>query len=846
MAFFDKMENYDRILSKAVGSVNPLMIFCNLSSDSYQIISYSKNVINDSLAYSGRFESLITEIQRAVYNADYKNLVAANFNRGKLLERIKDNDSPVTLQFPYNFSAGGEQWIELQLIFVGSDSSLSNDAEAIILGKNINDEKSKENEKKRSAEFLSMLASEYANIYSVNIDTREFFALTYSERIEKRLGDTIRQSDVPFDQALKIYAEKCTFEDDKEDFLAHSSKDFIIEQFRTTDRFTYRYRNESNQYCEMKCVKVGNWAQERTIVLGFAVKDAEIRREIKVQDELREAKEKAEKANATKSEFLARMSHDIRTPINGVIGMAELAKKNIFHPYKVEQCLDKIMTAAYHLNSLVNEILDMSHIESKMLEIAHKPMNIFALADGCLSIIEGQLVHRKLKVITEFDDFEHPFLLGDELHLRQALVNILGNAVKFTPDGGKITFKIHELARGYKTITYRIEVEDTGIGMKPDFLNHIWETFSQEDGGARSEYQGTGLGMPIAKSLIELMGGTISVVSKLNEGSKFTIDLPFAIDDRTENVRNKEMSEIENGETLLGANILLVEDNETNRQSAKELLEADGATVTTAENGKIALQLFADSKPNHYDAILMDIMMPVMNGIDATKEIRALKRSDAQITPIIALTANAFEEDVRKSLDSGMNEHLTKPIEISRVIKTLIKCMRQKSLKQAEELSELLTSTSNKDLLTGVGNEQAFDAVKSSLDEEIRKNPETEIGILICEIDDLRKINDKLGEKTGDSAIISLCKLICDSFKHSPVFRTGGDEFAVILQGIDLKNADFLIENFATRLKKLLSGPMPMSVATGFARFMPQEQKNINQTVKKAEKEMLKNKKARH
>ena len=596
----------------------------------------------------------------------------------------------------------------------------------------------------------------------------------------------------------------------------------------------------------MKCVKTGDWTGEkgeRTVVIGFAVKDAEIRRELQDQKELKEAKERAERASAAKSEFLARMSHDIRTPINGVIGMTELAEKNLLHPYKIEQCLDKIKKAAYHLHSLVNDILDMSHIESNKIEIAHRPMNMLSLADGCLSIIDGQLVGRKLKLITEFDDFKHPFLLGDELHLRQALVNILGNAVKFTPDGGKIMFRINELSDGYKTAMYRIEVEDTGIGMKAEFLNHIWETFSQEDGGARSEYKGTGLGMAITKSLVELMGGTISVKSKLNEGSTFTVDIPFAIDDRTETSRKSDMNEAEDGETLHGSKILLVEDNETNRQSAKELLEAEGASVITAENGKIAVKLFSESYPNTYDAILMDIMMPVMNGIEATKSIRALDRIDAKITPIIALTANAFEEDVRNSLEAGMDEHLTKPIEISKVIKTLIKCMRQKSLKQAEELKKVLSNTKNKDALTGVGNARAFGEVRETIDGEIRENPELEFGVLVCDINNLRKINEKLGRDTGDSAIISLCKLLCETFKHSPVFRTEGDEFAVILQGIDFKNAESLTENFNSRLSQLLSGPMPFSVGPGFARFMPQEQKNISQVIKKAEKEMQRSKK---
>lgn len=821
MAFFDQTSNYDKLLSKAVSSIHPLMIFCNLSNDFYQIISYSNTVLKDSIAYTGSFESFLGTIKASILNKDYANLFAASFNRQKILERIKDNNSPITLQFPYDFTESHEQWIELQLIFVGSEQD---NVQAIILGKNINEEELNEKEKKRNKNFLEMLASEYSNVYYVNLDTLEFFIYNFSPRVESKMNDLIN-SKIPFTKVAEIYSEKYIYEDDKADFLAHCSPDYVAEQLATKDRFFHRYRNELNQYCEMKCVKVGDWEKERTVVFGFAIKDSEIRRELKAQKALKEAKEKAEKANATKSEFLARMSHDIRTPINGVIGMAELATKNMFHPYKVEQCLQKIMKAAFHLNMLVNDILDMSHIESKKLEIAHRSMNILSLADGCLSIIEGQLINRNLKIITDFDDFEHPFLLGDELHLRQALVNILGNAVKFTPDGGKITFRIKELSSGQKTVTYRFEIEDTGIGMKAEFLSHIWETFSQEDGGARSEYKGAGLGTAIAKSLVEMMGGTISVKSKLNEGSTFTIDIPFAIDDRTAAVRKSEfLEEGESNETLFGSRILLVEDNETNRLSAKELLEADGASVTTAENGKIAVKLFSESKPNHYDAILMDIMMPVMNGIDATKEIRSMDRIDAPIIPIIALTANAFEEDVRNSLEAGMNEHLTKPLEISRVVKTLLKCMRQKSQMQTEQLNKIIEESNNKDSLTGVGNEHAFEEAKISLNEEIESNPDTELGIIMFDICD----------DTSDKIILSVCKGICNKFKHSPIFRTQKNQFTAVLHGIDLKNAKSLIDSFIS------DGTVSTFTKIGMAYYIPSEDKNINHLIKKAEKEMSK------
>ena len=834
MAFFDQTSNYDRLLSKAVNHINPLMVFCNLSNDFYQIITYSRSVLNDSIAFTGKFTTFVTNVIESIQNKDYAYLFSANFNREKLIRQHEYSMGPIALQFPYILAGGTEQWVELQLIFVTTEE---NNVQAIILGRNINEAKQKEAEDKRNANFLSMLASEYTNIYSVNLDTKEFFPFNYSERIRQKLGEEVN-SKMPVDQVLKIYAEKCTLKEDRDSFIYHTGIEYLQEQLAIKDRLTHRYRNELNQYCEMKCVKVGDWQKERSAVFGFAVIDSEIRKEIKYQKDLKEAKERAEKANATKSEFLARMSHDIRTPINGVIGMAELASKNLSNPAKTGECLKKIQHAAFHLNMLVNDILDMSHIESHKLEIAHKPMNILSLADGCLSIIEGQLINRNLKIITDFDDFKYPFLLGDELHLRQALVNILSNAVKFTPDGGKVIFRIKELLGGSKTVTYKIEIEDTGIGMKADFLEHIWETFSQEEGGARSKYKGTGLGTSIAKSLIEMMGGSISVRSKLNEGSTFTIDIPFAIDDRTASMRIQEIrkEESENSATLVGSKILLVEDNEANLQSAKELLESEGASITTAVNGKIAVKIFKESKLNYFDAILMDIMMPVMNGIEATKAIRAMERSDAKITPIIALTANAFEEDVRNSMEAGMNAHLTKPLEFQKVVKTLIRCMRQKSLKQADELNKVANISSNKDSLTGVGNSAAFENAIQKLEAEIEVAKNQEIGIFLCDINNLSRINDKKGWEAGNEAIISLGKLVCETFKHSPVFRTGDDEFTAILQGQDLKN----VAASTRKIKKSLK----IAAGLGFARLQEKEGENkLHLTIKRAEKEMLKDKK---
>ncbi len=383
---------------------------------------------------------------------------------------------------------------------------------------------------------------------------------------------------------------------------------------------------------------------------------------------LKEAAEEASSANRAKSEFLSHMSHDIRTPINGIMGMTEIALKNISDAARVEDCLGKISNSSQHLLSLINDVLDMSRIESGKVNVNSALMNMIATTDECASIIDGQLQNRDVELIREFGDFAHPNLIGDELHLRQVLINILGNSVKFTPDGGKIYFRVRETGSADGRAHFHFEIEDTGIGMKPEFLQHIWEPFAQEDGGSRTNYKGTGLGMAITKQFVDMMGGTITVESRLNEGSKFVIELGFDIDQHA--AAAAETSE-ETEFHLEGMRVMLVEDNEINTEIAQFMLEEVGITVTCVENGRLALELFQRQAAGSFDLILMDIMMPVMNGLDATRAIRALDRPDAKTIPIIAMTANAYDEDVRHAREAGMNGHLAKPIDIGLLYRTL-------------------------------------------------------------------------------------------------------------------------------------------------------------------------------
>ena len=384
-------------------------------------------------------------------------------------------------------------------------------------------------------------------------------------------------------------------------------------------------------------------------------------------DKLAEAAQIARSANAAKTEFLSNMSHDIRTPINGILGMTELALKQRDNPEKTISCLKKISSATNHLMSLVNDILDMSRIERGKVEITNSNMNIIEIMEECVSIVYGHPEQKRLKLEMDTKEIIHPDLFGDDLHLRQIIINILGNAVKFTPTGGKIRIVVKEIKSNATKAWFKIQIEDTGIGMKPEFLKVIFDPFCQEDSGNRTPNTGTGLGMAITKSIVDLMEGTIEVESTYKEGSKFTVVLPFMINSRAfkKEITGKENTSVS---TIRGKKILLVEDNRLNMEVAKELLESEGALVSEAENGKEGLEIFMASKINEYDVIIMDIMMPVMDGLTAAREIRRLDREDASRIPIIAMTANAFREDIQKSYDAGMNEHISKPVDINTIV----------------------------------------------------------------------------------------------------------------------------------------------------------------------------------
>ena len=408
--------------------------------------------------------------------------------------------------------------------------------------------------------------------------------------------------------------------------------------------------------------------------------DQEKQKEIEYKQKLLEAAEDAHRANLAKTDFLRRMSHDIRTPINGILGMISIADHYANDTEKLKECRGKVREAAGFLLDLVNGILDMNKLESGAVVLEHKPFDLGQILRDSdnIAAMNGEI--RDLFMTFDNEQIQHFHLIGSPLHLEQILQNIAGNAIKYNKAGGKVFFSCKEISYeeipkapdGTRTAraVYQFICSDTGRGMSPEFLAHAFEPFAQENADARTSYMGTGLGLPIAKQLVEMMGGTIQVESKMNVGTTFTVTIPFEVN---LNYQEEEADKVLIPDSVLqGKRVLLAEDNELNTEIASFLLEKNGMVVTVASNGKEAVDCFSLSRPNYFDVILMDIMMPVMNGLTATKTIRNLSRPDAQTVPIFAMTANAFKEDIEQSREAGMNEHLSKPLD-ENLLKTMLK-----------------------------------------------------------------------------------------------------------------------------------------------------------------------------
>ncbi len=446
--------------------------------------------------------------------------------------------------------------------------------------------------------------------------------------------------------------------------------------------FSYRklpeHAENAENYDWVRATSVLAQTDEKGIakLFVYAAQDitASKRKELRGQQALQAACEAADRANASKSEFLSRMSHDLRTPMNGIVGMIQIANSHMDDQMRLQDCMDKINDSSSLLISLVNKMLDMSQIESGNVELETNFFSLPDMMENVKNIILPSVRAKGLQLEIHPLKVEHEYVIGDQVRIQQVFLHILENAVKYTPVGGILELTVTEQeSKEYGCGSYSFVFRDNGIGMDDDFIPHIFDPFSRAEDSRVSKIDGTGLGMTIAKNIVSLMGGHIMVESKRGCGSRFTVTL--LLKQQSQGKKLGKSSAVDEAvfsrDPFRGRRILLVEDNELNREIAMEIIGETGALVECAENGQEGLDRFADMPEGYYDLIFMDIQMPVMNGYEAARAIRKLPRADARTVPILALSANAFAEDIAASRAAGMNEHLTKPLDIPRLMESM-------------------------------------------------------------------------------------------------------------------------------------------------------------------------------
>ena len=677
-------------------------IYCDALLDQYYVLrASSRFFLAEDGSYSGAVEQIVQELGTDENRKSMRKKLQISY----LAEQIKDKGEK--LELPYQYRK--EDSIcrgRMTALFVNNteDGRLHH----FILGfepfqnknENTADERTRLNryyeqlkqsivENENYAEALLQTANA---VYTVDLTNDKLENVYYHEAAFKVENDI---------QTPCSYSDYCNkrsryvTEDTLENYR------IVDSSFKLLKRFATGAKQVTVEYCEtMGKENKPVWLQKTVLMSRDMVYDANTDKESSVvhgivlfkntsdfhekeQQEkarLQMAYEEADSENRAKTEFMNRMSHDIRTPINGIMGMVDIIRKNRDDREKVDDSLDKIQLSTRHLLELVSDVLDMSKLEAGMFEIHEDVFDMNELMDEVAALVDAQLVESGITHCKHRSNIQHTALKGSSLQLRRIMVNLLSNAIKYNKPNGTIDTYAEELSCDGTTVWYEFKIVDTGIGMSEEFIKEqLFKPFTQEKNDARTLYRGTGLGMSIVKALLDKMGGSIEVESQLGEGSTFTFRLPFKVDENAIETKKEEQSSGE--QKLEGKQILLVEDNEINMEIAEFYLKELGIVVDKAWNGKEAIDKFEESAPGTYDLILMDIMMPVMGGREAARRIRTLERPDAETVRIYAMTAQVSSESVHKCLASGMNGHIAKPIDESKLREILTRCESVKKQK---------------------------------------------------------------------------------------------------------------------------------------------------------------------
>ncbi|WP_322154553.1 ATP-binding protein [Paratractidigestivibacter sp.] len=664
-----------RRYASAMGIVYPLAISLDYVANEYHMIEYA-NFINKTAKWTGTIDELIAAGASTIPDEAIARQFAELFGREPALAAFRAGKTELTLRHPQWGEDGKIHWMETKVICL---ECTDRKAEGISIARCIDKEKALDDayEKLREREsVLTALSADYDDVYICDLDTDELRAIKASDGTPT---ETVGQ----YSQIGRLFFGNKVVMDSAPDMLERLSRKALRARLAAAGEYSIGYQlrpdARGRQYAETRFVRVPS-DEGFKVVIGTHFVDHIVEEQERQKALLQAAKDEAERANHAKTEFLQRMSHDVRTPLNGIRGMLDIAEKFPDDAAKQVDCRQKVRASSNLLLELINEVLDMSKLESGEVVLDHVPFDLIEVSREVHTAVSRQAEERGVQIVQKDCRTPHRRLIGSPTHLKRLMMNIMSNAIKYNREYGRVFVTCREISCADGVATIEFKVQDTGIGMSPEFQARVFEPFAQEDGASRSRYNGTGLGMAITKNIVEKMGGLITFESAPGVGTTFDVVLPMEIAEAGEGgvaVSNTAAELPENA--LAGLSVLLVEDNELNLEIAEFLLSEAGASVMTAENGQEAVDAVAASAPGTIDAVLMDVMMPVMDGHAAAHAIRALDRDDVRDLPIIAMTANAFVEDRIAAREAGMDEHIAKPLDLAVVVRTILRLARARA-----------------------------------------------------------------------------------------------------------------------------------------------------------------------
>lgn len=638
-----------------------VVYLCDLENDSLRVIKDTYSLINANLehSYSSVFSTFQSIESLKKDNENYLDCL----KRENLMETMQNQDE-LSLQFRFK-----DIYMETRIVKVPSDYGVK-----VILGsRNINDIVKKREEQNKQLQdalivertfnnIIRAIGSIYNGIATINLVDKTYMILS-NKNLDKDIFKP--HSTGSIEQLKDIFVNVNAAPKYKDDILEFINFTTLPNRMKDKQMISMELEGISGRWytCSFIVEKKDKNGNITDVLMTISDIDEIKHKELEVKEKLKEAAEKANQANVAKTNFLRRMSHDIRTPLNGIVGMINLAQRYGNDKEKLYECKEKVLTSLDYLISLINDILDMSKVESNALVLESKPFDLIETLNSIIAIIETSANEHNIQFIggKSLSYIPHRYFIGSQEYLNRLLMNIASNAIKYNKENGSITLYCKEISSNENMALMQFVCSDTGLGMSEEFQKHAFEPFACEGKATITGYSGTGLGLSIVKDIVDIMDGSIEMDSKENVGTTFVVTIPLQMDSNPKVKVQKNEKEL----NLSGKKALLVEDNEINLEIATIMLQDLGLIVTPAQNGKEALDIFEQSDTHTFDYIFMDVMMPVMDGLEATRRIRSLNREDAKTTPIIALSANAFEDDIKECLDAGMNAHVAKPIDVN-------------------------------------------------------------------------------------------------------------------------------------------------------------------------------------